>query len=107
MNVTEIPTSAVRPDGVPAIYTVRENDELFVISYEVDGDVQFHCDMNIEQKNIDAAVKNLGSMVFEKRHPGAYMRIIKQTATGQNLSDEDRSIWQELIGLGGTDVRWP
>lgn len=109
MNITSIPLAKRRPVNLPVIYTARENDEWFVISYEPNTETCLHVDMKGKnshgkgaRKNVEIALKNLGGYVFETEYPGEYQAMIRRWADNFGMIPvKDQSLWERFQYLTG------
>jgi hypothetical protein len=77
---------------IPSQYTIRKGTEYLIISFESDEIIK-NVTMRNESVNSDSVrvmVANLGSAVFEHRHPGEYLAMIRRRIQDVSLLEEYR-----------------
>jgi len=101
---------------VPRIYKIRKGTyvdsaiEYLIISYETEGCVK-HASMRLSDasRGLKPLVGNLGSSIFEERHPEEFLKLIRRDALRARYQEPtplgDQILWKEyrdLTELAGT-----
>ncbi len=81
-------------DGIPVTSGFFNGE--FIISC---GDFRVFLREPITRQNIDAGIANIGGAMFDKKHPGQFLAMIKRQAIaacrGEKYDPADEILWQD------------